>query len=85
MVNDTAEEKDFRERYALELRKKRVNQSLSPHFGYDELSDEIRKVRRQELATPGRRGEQIKSEEIIKEIMRRLDLGHHASKAQAGH
>ncbi|MGH9992512.1 MAG: hypothetical protein ACREAZ_07705 [Nitrososphaera sp.] len=80
MINDTAEENDFRERYALELRKKKVKQSLSPHFGYDELSDELKKVRRQELATPGRRGEQIKNEEIYKEIIRRLDLDQRARK-----
>lgn len=75
MVEDTSEEKDFRERYALELRKKRNNGSLSPHFGSDELSDELKKVARQEMATPGRRGEQIKREEIAKEILRRQSLG----------
>lgn len=80
MFSDTPEESDFRERYALELRKKKVKQSLNPHFGYDELSDELRKVRSQELATPGRRGEQIKNEEILKEIVRRLDLDRHARK-----
>jgi hypothetical protein len=74
MVEDTSEEKDFRERYAMELRKKRKNDSLSPHFGSDELSDELKKVARQEMATPGRRGEQIKREEISKEILRRRSL-----------
>ena len=75
MTDDTTEEKDFRERYASELRKKRTNNSLSPHFGSDELSDELKKVARQEMATPGRRGEQIKREEISKEILRRKSLG----------
>jgi hypothetical protein len=74
MVEDTLEEKDFRERYALELRKKRNSVALSPHFGSDELSDELKKVARQEMATPGRRGEQIKREEIAKEILRRQSL-----------
>jgi hypothetical protein len=74
VTDDTMEEKDFRERYALELRKKRTNNSLSPHFGSDELSDELKKVARQEMATPGRRGEQIKREEISKEILRRRSL-----------
>lgn len=74
MVDDTSEEKDFRERYATELRKKRTSKSLSPHFGSDELSDELKKVARQEMATPGRRGEQIKREEISNEILRRKRL-----------
>ena len=77
MADDTNEEKDFRERYASELRKKRASESLSPHFGSDELSDELKKVARQEMATPGRRGEQIKREEISKEILRRKSLGLH--------
>ncbi len=76
MVDDTAEEKDFRERYASELRKKKTKNSINPNFGFDELSDEVRKVKHQELVTPGRRGEQIKHEEISKEIVRRLNLKH---------
>ena len=71
---DTEQEMNFRERYAVELRKKKVNNSISQHFGLDELSDEIKKVARQEMATPGRRGEQIKREEISKEIVRRTGL-----------
>jgi hypothetical protein len=51
-----------------------VNYSISQHFQYDELSDEIKQVARQEMATPGRRGEQIKREEISKEIVRRTSL-----------
>lgn len=71
---DTDQEKDFRERYAFELRKKKARSSISQHFGSDELSDEMRKVARQEMATPGRRGEQIKREELSKEILRRTNL-----------
>jgi hypothetical protein len=74
MVNNTLEEKDFRERYALESRKKKVKHSISPHFGSDKLLDEMGKMTHQEMITPGRRGEQIKHEEIIKEIIRRLRL-----------
>ena len=73
-VIDTEQEMNFRERYAIELRKKKVNYSVSQHFGADELSDEIKKVARQEMATPGRRGDQIKREEISKEIVRRTSL-----------
>lgn len=74
MTFDTQEEKDFRERYAIELRKKNIQYSINPNFGIDELSDEARNVKKQELITPGRRGEQIKYEEISKEILRRLSL-----------
>ena len=73
-IKDTQEEKDFRDRYALELRKKTSRDCDSHHFGTDELSDETARVRRQEMITPGRRGEQIKSEEISKEILRRLAI-----------
>ena len=82
MVDDTSEEKDFRERYATELRKKRTSKSLSPHFGSDELSDELKKVARQEMATPGRRGEQIKREEISKEILRRKRIADSPEKKE---
>lgn len=74
MPYDTQEEKDFRERYAHELRKKKMQCSVNPHFGLDELADEVKSVKRQELITPGRRGEQIKHEEISREILRRLSL-----------
>ena len=74
MVYDTQEEKDFRERYASELRKKKVRNSINPHFGLDELAEEVKSVKHQELITPGRRGEQIKYEEISKEILRRIGL-----------
>lgn len=65
MVEDTEEEKFFRDRYANELKKKRQNGIA------DELDDERRKVKQQGMKTPGRRGEQIKHEEIDREISRR--------------
>lgn len=71
-MEDTPQEKAFRERYALELRKKKVSSGVNPHFGSNELDEEMEQVKHQELITPGRRGEQIKQEEISKEILRRL-------------
>lgn len=71
-IEDTQEEKDFRERYAYELRKKKVKVSNSSHFSLDEISDELARVKHQAMITPGRRGEQIKYEEISKEILRRI-------------
>jgi hypothetical protein len=65
MVEDTEEEKFFRNRYADELRKKKQDERA------DELDDERRKVKQQGMKTPGRRGEQIKHEEIDREISRR--------------
>lgn len=70
--NDTQEEKDFRQRYAHELRKKKMQHSTSLHFGFDEISDELARVKHQAMITPGRRGEQIKHEEISREIIRRM-------------
>jgi hypothetical protein len=67
---DTEEEAFFRERYAQELRKKK-QQDNNSYRGDDELVDEKRKVNQQELRTPGRRGEQIKQEELDKEFVRR--------------
>jgi len=72
--NDTQDEKDFRIRYSHELRKKRISDSISSHFNVDELLDEQARVRHQALITPGRRGEQIKQEEINREILRRITL-----------
>ena len=69
MVEDTEEEKFFRDRYANELKKKKQDRMT------DELDDERRKIRQQGMKTPGRRGEQIKHEEIDKEISRRYTLG----------
>jgi hypothetical protein len=65
LVEDTDEEKLFRERYAGELQKKK-------HGGTDsDLDLERMEVKQQGMKTPGRRGEQIKNEEIDKEIVRR--------------
>jgi len=65
MVEDTEDEKQFRGRYADELRKKK-------HSGKDsDLDLERSEVKQQGMKTPGRRGEQIKNEEIDKEIVRR--------------
>jgi hypothetical protein len=77
-ADNAQEEKDFRERYAYELRKKKEtsNNSINPHFGLNELSEERARVKQQALITPGRRGEQIKNEEIDKEILRRLSKRH---------
>lgn len=65
MVEDTEDEKYFRVRYAEELKKKKQDSSDT------ELEDERNKVKQQGMRTPGRRGEQIKHEEIDKEIVRR--------------
>jgi len=73
---DTQEEKDFRKRYAYELRKKKSQSSANSHFGVDEILDELARVKHQAMITPGRRGEQIKHEEINNEILRRLGTGH---------
>ncbi len=68
MIEDTEEERFFRERYAVELRKMKQDDKLG------ELDDELRKVKQQGMKTPGRRGEQIKHEEIDREISRRYTL-----------
>jgi hypothetical protein len=68
--DDTEEEGYFRERYAEELRKKK-QQERDSYRGDDELIDEKRRVNQQELRTPGRRGEEIKQEELDKEFVRR--------------
>jgi hypothetical protein len=72
MVNDddTKDEALFRERYATELRKKK-QQDSNTFRGDDELNDEKRRVNRQEMKTPGRRGEKIKQEELDREFSRR--------------
>ncbi|HEX7032806.1 MAG TPA: hypothetical protein VF172_07395 [Nitrososphaera sp.] len=65
MMEDTAAEKFFRESYAQQLRK----------IAHDlDLEEERKKVKQQAMKTPGRRGEQIKHEEIDKEIVRRYTL-----------
>lgn len=65
------EERDFRERYTVELRKKRQC-GLNNYYGVDELLEERKQVNQQQMKTPGRRGEVIKHEEISKEMSRRL-------------
>jgi hypothetical protein len=71
MNQDTQEEKNFREKYAVALQTMKDTHSVNPHFGADERN----RVKKQALMTPGRRGEQIKHEEIDREILRRLDSG----------
>jgi hypothetical protein len=67
MVEDSEDEKQFRQRYSDELKKKK-------HGGKDtDLDVERMEVKQQGMKTPGRRGEQIKNEEIDKEIVRRYD------------
>lgn len=72
---DTEEEGDFRLRYAYELRKKRQC-GLNNYYGNDELLEERKHVNQQQMKTPGRKGEEIKNEEINKEISMRI-LSHH--------
>ena len=72
--NDTEKEKFFRERYAQELRKKKRQPGAGSYSQGDEMAEERRKVNHQQGKTPGRRGEQIKQEEIDKEIVRRSRL-----------
>jgi hypothetical protein len=68
--DDTEEEVSFRERYAQELQKKKQQASKS-YRGDDELMDEKRRVNQQQMKTPGRRGEEIKQEELDREFVRR--------------
>lgn len=75
MVDDTQEEKHFRVRYANELKKKKQDDRDS------ELEIERNEVKQQGMKTPGRRGEQIKHEEIDKEIIRRHTLRRGQKKA----
>jgi hypothetical protein len=69
-TNDT-KERDFRERYTIELRKKRQC-GINNYYGVDELLEERKQVNQQQMKTPGRRGEMIKHEEINNEMSRRL-------------
>jgi hypothetical protein len=69
--DDTEEESFFRERYAQELRKKKWQLGAGGYSQGDEMAEERRNVNHQQGKTPGRRGEQIKQEEIDKEIVRR--------------
>lgn len=72
--DDTEEEKFFRERYAQELQKKKRQLRAGSYSHGDEMAEERRIVSQQEGKTPGRRGEQIKQQEIDKEIVRRNKL-----------
>ena len=69
--NDTEEESLFRERYAQELQKKKWQPGAGGYSQGDEMAEERRNVSHQQGKTPGRRGEEIKQEEIDKEIVRR--------------
>jgi hypothetical protein len=69
--DDTEEESFFRERYAQELQKKKWQLGAGGYSQGDEMAEERRNVSQQQGKTPGRRGEQIKQEEIDKEIVRR--------------
>jgi hypothetical protein len=68
--DDTEEEASFRERYAQELQKKK-QQASNSYRGDDDLMDEKRRVNQQQMKTPGRRGEEIKQEELDREFVRR--------------
>jgi len=70
MSNDTKEEALFRERYAQKLQKKK-QQDHGSYRGADELVNEKTEVNQQQMKTPGRRGEEIKQEELDKEFVRR--------------
>jgi hypothetical protein len=69
--DDTEEERFFRERYAQELQKKKNQPGARSYSQGDEMAEERRNVSHQQGKTPGRRGEEIKQEEIDKEIVRR--------------
>ena len=71
---DTEEESFFRERYAQELQKKKRQPGVGSYSQGDEMAEERKNVNHQQGRTPGRRGEQIKQEEIDKEIVRRTRL-----------
>jgi hypothetical protein len=72
--DDTEEERFFRERYAQELQKKKNQPGARSYPQGDEMAEERRNVSHQQGKTPGRRGEEIKQEEIDKEIVRRNRL-----------
>jgi hypothetical protein len=78
--NDTEEERFFRERYAQELQKKNRQPGAGSYSQVDEMAEERRNVSHQQGKTPGRRGEQIKQEEIDKEIVRRSRLQQQKNK-----
>ena len=69
-IVDSHDEKDFRERFASELRKKKKMNGSSPHLGADEIPDDLARVKHQAIITPGRWREQVRYEEISKQILR---------------
>ena len=77
-ADDMQEEKDSRSKYAHELRKKKMQNYANSHFGLDEILDELARVKHQAMIMSGRREEQIKYEEINKEILRRISIRHPA-------
>ena len=79
--DDTEQEKFFRERYAQELQKKKWQPGVGSNSQGDEMAEERRNVSHQQGKTPGRRGEEIKQEEIDKEIVRRNRL-HQQKKSE---
>ena len=79
--DDTEQEKFFRERYAQELQKKKWQPGAGSNSQGDEMAEERRNVSHQQGKTPGRRGEEIKQEEIDKEIVRRNRL-HQQKKSE---
>ena len=72
--NDTEEERSFRERYAQELQKKKKQPGTGSHSKIMRCLKKEEMWVRQQGKTPGRRGEQIKQQEIDKEIIRRNRL-----------
>jgi hypothetical protein len=80
--DDTEEEKFFRERYAQELQKKNRQPGAGSYSQGDEMAEERRNVSLQQGKTPGRRGEEIKQEEINKEIVRRNRLQQKKKKSE---
>jgi hypothetical protein len=69
--SETNAENDFRARYVMELKKMTDKQ----------LDDERKSVNQQGMRTPGRRGENIKHEEISKDAVRRHILKEKAKSA----
>ena len=78
--DDTEEERFFREKYAQELQKKKNQPGAGGYSQGDEMAEERRNVSHQQGKTPGRRGEEIKQEEIDKEIVRRNRLQQQKNK-----
>jgi hypothetical protein len=78
--DDTEEERFFREKYAQELQKKKNQPGPGGYSQGDEMAEERRNVSYQQGKTPGRRGEEIKQEEIDKEIVRRNRLQQQKNK-----